>query len=60
MVDPVMNVWDCAALLPIMEEAGGTFTDWHGVGTATGGNAIATNGLLFDDVMKIVKDNLVA
>jgi len=28
MLDPVMNVWDCAALLPIQEEAGGTFTDW--------------------------------
>lgn len=24
MLDPVMNVWDCAALLPILEEAGGT------------------------------------
>jgi len=54
MLDPVMNLWDCAALLPIMREAGGTFTDWRGVTTASGGNAIATNGLLFDEVMKIV------
>ena len=54
MLDPVMNLWDCAPLLPIMEEAGGTFTDWSGVRTATGGNAIATNGLLFDEVMDIV------
>ena len=30
MLDPVMNLWDCAPLLPIMEEAGGTFTDWRG------------------------------
>jgi histidinol phosphatase-like enzyme (inositol monophosphatase family) len=30
MLDPVMNVWDCAALLPIVEEAGGRFTDWQG------------------------------
>jgi histidinol phosphatase-like enzyme (inositol monophosphatase family) len=51
MLDPVMNLWDCAALLPIMEEAGGTFTDWRGVRTAAGGNSIATNGLLFDEVM---------
>ena len=28
MLDPVMNIWDCAALLPILEEAGGTFTDF--------------------------------
>jgi len=53
MLDPVMNLWDCAPLLPIMEEAGGTFTDWRGVKTASGGNAIATNGLLFDEVMSL-------
>ncbi|HVF24027.1 MAG TPA: histidinol-phosphatase [Pyrinomonadaceae bacterium] len=57
MLDPVMNLWDCAPLLPIMEEAGGTFTDWRGVRTAAGGNAIATNGLLFDEVMRCVKDD---
>lgn len=55
MLDPVMNLWDCAPLLPIMEEAGGTFTDWRGVRTADGGNAIATNGALFDEVMNIVR-----
>lgn len=55
MLDPVMNLWDCAALLPIMEEAGGTFTDWAGVRTAAGGNSIATNGLLFAKLMRLVK-----
>jgi histidinol-phosphatase len=55
MLDPVMNLWDCAPLLPIMEEAGGTFTDWRGVKTASGGNAIATNGLLFDEVMGVIR-----
>ena len=55
MLDPVMNIWDCAPLLPIMEEAGGTFTDWQGERTIRGGNAVATNGLLFDQVMDIVK-----
>ena len=54
MVDPVMNVWDCAPLLPILEEAGGTFTDWKGARTVRGGNAIATNGKLFDEVMRLV------
>ena len=55
MLDPIMNLWDCAPLLPIMEEAGGTFTDWRGVRTANGGNSIATNGLLFEEVMKVVE-----
>lgn len=54
MLDPIMNLWDCAPLLPIIEEADGTFTDWRGVRTVDGGNAIATNGLLFPEVMKIV------
>jgi histidinol-phosphatase len=55
MLDPVMNIWDCAALLPIIEEAGGTFTDWTGKRTIDGGNAISTNGQLFDPVMEIVR-----
>jgi histidinol-phosphatase len=54
MLDPVMNLWDCAPLLPIMEEAGGTFTDWRGVRTIDGGNSIATNGRLFEEVMSLI------
>jgi histidinol-phosphatase len=57
MLDPVMNVWDCAALLPLLEEAGGTFTDWQGKKTIHGGNAISTNGLLFDGVMEEIRKN---
>jgi histidinol phosphatase-like enzyme (inositol monophosphatase family) len=55
MLDPVMNVWDCAALLPIMHEAGGTFTDWNGQPTIWGGNAISTNGVLRDEVIKTLE-----
>src|SRR5436309_719647 len=55
MLDPVMNVWDCAALLPIIEQAGGTFTDWGGARTIDGGNAISTNGKLFEPVMNLIK-----
>ena len=57
MLDPVMNLWDCAALLPIIEEAGGTFTDWRGQRSIHGGNAIATNGVLFDEVMRKVRSS---
>ena len=56
MLDPVMNLWDCAPLLPIMEEAGGTFTDWRGERTINGGNSIATNGLVFNEVMSLVEN----
>jgi histidinol-phosphatase len=54
MLDPVMNVWDCAPLLPILEEAGGTFTDWRGARTIYGGNAVATNGKLSQAVMSAI------
>lgn len=55
MVDPWMAVWDCGPLQVILEEAGGTFTDWKGNPTIYAGEAIATNGRLFDSVMSIVK-----
>jgi histidinol-phosphatase len=54
MLDPVMNIWDCAALAPIVEEAGGTFTDWNGEKTINGGNAISTNGQLFEELMQMI------
>ena len=53
-LDPIMNVWDCAALAPIMEESGGTFTDWEGEATIWGKDALATNGKLFDEVMEMI------
>jgi histidinol-phosphatase len=55
MFDPIMNDWDCAALLPIVQEAGGTFTDWGGEATIYGGEALSTNGALYDQVMGIIK-----
>jgi len=58
MLDPVMNVWDCAALLPLLEEAGGTFNRLAGKRTIHGGNAISTNGLLFDDVMETIRGDV--
>jgi histidinol phosphatase-like enzyme (inositol monophosphatase family) len=55
-LDPIMNVWDCAALLPIVEEAGGRFTDWRGRRTIDGGEAVATNGLLHDRVLSLLAE----
>jgi len=55
MLDPLMNIWDCAALLPIVTEAGGTFTDWNGRPGIDGGNAISTNGALFTEVMETIR-----
>jgi histidinol phosphatase-like enzyme (inositol monophosphatase family) len=50
MIDPRMSVWDCGPLLPILQEAGGRFTDWQGNETIHGPNAFSTNGLLHEAV----------
>ena len=55
MLDPRMNPWDCAALIPILHEAGGRFTDWKGERTITGGDAVSTNGLLHDGVLEYLR-----
>lgn len=55
MIDPQMSVWDCAALQPIIEEAGGVFTDWSGTPTIHGGEAIATNNALLPPVLEITR-----
>jgi histidinol phosphatase-like enzyme (inositol monophosphatase family) len=49
MVDDRLNIWDYAPLLPIVREAGGVITDWHG-GAAYRGGAIATNAALSQQV----------
>jgi len=54
MCDGTMSVWDAAALQPIIEEAGGVFTDWLGVPTAFGGSAVATNRALADEVRTVL------
>lgn len=56
MLDPQMSPWDCAALLPVLQEAGGSFTDWRGTPTIYAGEAIGTNGLVLEEVLALVKD----
>jgi fructose-1,6-bisphosphatase/inositol monophosphatase family enzyme len=55
MIDPIMNLWDAAPLLPIIEEAGGHFSDWNGNPTIRAGEALATNANLQADVLKCVR-----
>lgn len=58
MIDPVMNLWDTAALELVVTEAGGGFTDWRGRPTVHSGEAVATNGVLADKVHKLVNESL--
>jgi histidinol-phosphatase len=55
MVDPAMALWDAAALAPILEEAGGTFTDWQGNSSYQAGEGVATNGRLLEEVLPLLQ-----
>jgi fructose-1,6-bisphosphatase/inositol monophosphatase family enzyme len=50
MIDARLSEWDAAAMLPILEEAGGVATDFQGIVRHDGGNLIATNAALADDL----------
>lgn len=54
MVDPICNPWDVAAMLPILGESGGRFTDWKGTPTARSGEGIGTNGHLHDAALTLL------
>jgi len=54
--EPELAVYDMAALVPIVVEAGGRFTSLDGRDGPFGGNALATNGLLHDDVLTRLGD----
>jgi len=55
MIDPKLAIWDCAALLPILLEAGGGFFDFRGEITHEGSHgAISTNAALASEVRDLV------
>jgi histidinol-phosphatase len=54
MLDPVLSLWDAAALGPIIEEAGGVFTDWDGTAGHFVDSAVATNAVLAADVRALL------
>jgi histidinol-phosphatase len=56
MVEPVLHLWDVAALRPIVEEAGGRMSDLTGHGWTTDAPCVTTNALLHDDVLAVLND----
>lgn len=54
MVDPIFNVWDAAAIQPILQEAGGVLTNWRGEETIHGGEGVACNRRLLPEVLEIL------
>jgi fructose-1,6-bisphosphatase/inositol monophosphatase family enzyme len=56
MVDPKLSPWDCAPLPPILSEAGGKFTSWRGDATHKVTDGFATNGLLHEQVLDLIRN----
>lgn len=55
MVDPILSPWDAAAILPILEEAGGRFVDWTGAPDIYGGSGIGAPAALMEEVLGILR-----
>ena len=55
MLEHGVHVWDVAAIQPIVEEAGGRFTDWEGNVTIHRPDVIVSNGRLHEEVLGMVK-----
>jgi len=52
--EPELNVWDIAALIPIVQEAGGRITGFDGSAALTAGSGLTTNGALHDEVLGLL------
>ena len=55
MIDPAMNAWDAAALVPIIQEAGGHYVDWNGKPTIYSGNGLSVVPGLKDEILRRLK-----
>jgi histidinol phosphatase-like enzyme (inositol monophosphatase family) len=55
MIDPILNIWDAAAVMPIIQEAGGAFTDFNGEAKIDTGNAVASNATFHDRLLNLIK-----
>jgi myo-inositol-1(or 4)-monophosphatase len=54
MLDPTLAYWDVAAIVPIVEGAGGRVTSWQGGDPLDDPSLLATAGPLHDEILQIV------
>ena len=50
-IDPIVSLWDIAAIVPIIEEAGARWSTVDGRKDVNGGSFVSTNGALHDAVL---------
>lgn len=55
VIEPDLKTYDVAALIPIIEGAGGTVTTWEGGSAAKGGDVVASaNNLLHQEALRLL------
>jgi len=54
MIEVGVRPWDLAALKVIVEESGGRFTDFAGKESIYSGTAVASNGLVHDQILALI------
>ena len=55
MIDPEVALWDVAPMPVILAEAGGRFSALDGSPGADGGDGMATNGILHDELLALLR-----
>lgn len=56
MLDPVLNIWDAAALLPVVSESGAVFTGLNGEHRIDAGNAVSATAALHPQVISLINN----
>ncbi|MGE3807755.1 MAG: inositol monophosphatase [Gemmataceae bacterium] len=56
MVDHGVHIWDVAAIKPLIEEAGGRFSDWDGQPRVDRIDCVASNGLLHEEALRLLNE----
>ncbi len=54
MTDPIMSVWDTAALIPVIKGAGGIITDFKGNDALENNSVIAASPSIHSEVIKLL------
>jgi histidinol-phosphatase len=55
MLDPIMNIWDCAPFPPIFREAGGYFGSWNGEPGHKHNEALAVTPSLLPELLRLIE-----
>jgi myo-inositol-1(or 4)-monophosphatase len=56
MLDPTLSYWDAAAVIPVIEGAGGRVTGWTGGNPLERLSLIASNGIVHDEVLRTLSE----